>query len=260
MNCEFSAMKQPLVSVIMPAYNCSQHIEHAIRSVMQQIYQNWELLVIDDASTDTTFAIVKRMMELDSRIRGVQNPSNMGVARTRNRGLDLAQGEYVAFLDGDDCWHSEKLTVQLRCMVQASADLSFTSYAIVDENGVPSKAAYMVPENVSFEGLLRENVIGCSTVLISKEIVRKYRFAIDFYHEDYCLWLDILQDGYRAVGCTEVLVDWRFIEMSRSFNKKRSAKNRWRIYRKHLRLSWLKSARVFASYAIRGLKKYNGKP
>ena len=171
----------------------------------------------------------------------------------------MAQGEYIAFLDSDDCWHTEKLTVQLRYVEKAGADLSFTSYAIVDVNGEPTRPIYRVPEIISFEDLLQENVIGCSTVLISKEIVQNYRFVTDFYHEDYCLWLDILKDGYRVVGCSEVLVDWRLIASSRSFNKKRSAKNRWNIYRKHLRLPFGKSAKVFVAYAFCGLKKYYGK-
>ena len=252
-------VRQPIVSVVMPAYNCELYIETAIRSVMQQTYQNWELLVIDDASTDSTFEIVERMMDLDPRIQGIKNPTNMGAAKTRNRGLDMAKGEYVAFLDSDDCWYADKLTVQLRCVEQAGADLSYTSYAIVDGNGLPSRPIYRVPASLSFGELLKENVIGCSTVLISRKIVQNYRFATDFYHEDYCLWLNILQDGYSAVGCPEVLVDWRLIETSRSFNKKRSAKNRWRIYRKHLKLSVFRSAGLFATYACRGIKKYYGK-
>ena len=251
-------MNQPLISIIMPAYNCERFIEIAIRSVIQQTYHNWELLVIDDASTDATFEIVCRMMEGEPRIRGIQNPTNMGVARTRNRGLDLAQGEYVAFLDSDDSWHTDKLTEQLRCMENAGASLCFTSYAIIDEQGVFFRS-YLVPGSICFEDLLKENVIGCSTVLLSREITEKYRFATDFYHEDYCLWLDILKDGYCAIGCAKVLVDWRFVAKSRSFNKKRSARKRWRIYRKHLHLSFFKSAKVFAAYAFRGWKKYYGK-
>ena len=251
-------MAQPLISIIMPAYNCERFIEAAIRSVMMQTYHNWELIVIDDASTDATFDIVCRMMEKEPRIRGIQNPTNMGAARTRNLGLDLALGEYVAFLDSDDSWNANKLTDQLLCMKNASAALCFTSYAIVDENDTFCRS-YNVPKEICFEELLKENVIGCSTVLISKEIVDKYRFVTDFYHEDYCLWLDILKDGYRAVGCDKELVRWRLFTRSRSFNKKRSAMNRWKIYRKHLHLSLFKSTKAFASYAIRGFKKYYGR-
>ena len=251
--------EQPLVSVIMPAYNCERYIEIAIRSVMQQTHQRWELLIIDDGSSDSTCKIAQRMAGQDTRIRWIKNPENMGVAKTRNRGLDLAEGDYVAFLDSDDCWHPDKLSVQLQNMRQKGADLSCTSYAIVNEDGEPTKAAYIVPESIDFEDLLKENVIGCSTVLLSGEVAKKYRFVTDFYHEDYCLWLDIVRDGYTAVGCREVLADWRFIANSRSFNKRKSAMNRWRIYREYLHLSLPKSIGAFLSYAFGGWKKYYGK-
>jgi len=252
-------MTQPLVSIIMPAYNCEQYIEIAIRSVMQQTHESWELLIIDDCSADSTYSIVQSIAQEDSRIRCTRNSTNMGVAKTRNRGLDWAQGDFVAFLDSDDLWHPEKLAVQLCHMINERADLSCTSYAIVDEKGRVSKSAYIVNGDISFRSLLNENTIGCSTVLLSSEIARKFRFVTDFYHEDYCLWLSILQDGYHAVGCSEVLTDWRLIANSRSFNKRKSAMNRWRIYRKHLRLSLPKSIRAFISYAWGGWKKYYGK-
>ena len=94
--------------------------------------------------------------------------------------------------------------------------------------------------------MLKENLIGCSTVMISGDIAKQYRFATDFYHEDYCLWLNILRDGYSAVGCTEPLVDWRLIENSRSFDKRKAAGNRWRIYRDYLGFPLVKSLWLFA--------------
>ncbi len=248
--------KQLMVSVIMPVYNCSAFVEEAVRSVMAQTHENWELLAIDDGSTDNTYAVVQRLAEEDPRVQAIRNPHNMGVARTRNRGLDMAKGDYVAFLDGDDRWHPEKLRLQLQRMQQAGAALCYTSYAIVNAAGNPVRATYVVPPKVTFGSLLCENVIGCSTVMLSREAVSDHRFATDFYHEDYCLWLDIVRDGGAAVGCTAPLTDWRWIQNSRSFNKKKSANNRWRIYRGYLKLSVWHSAAVFVCYAINGIKKY----
>jgi len=246
----------PTVSVIMPVYNCAAYVEEAIRSVMGQTCENWELLVIDDGSKDETFAVAQRLAQEDARVTALKNPENMGVARTRNRGLAEARGEYIAFLDGDDRWHPEKLQEQIRRMQETGAALSYTSYAIVDAAGNPSKAAYIVPAQVTFNGLLRENVIGCSTVMLSRAVAETYRFATDFYHEDYCLWLDILRDGHAAAGCIAPLTDWRLIQNSRSFNKKNSARNRWRIYRGYLKLSVIRSACAFLCYAVNGVKKY----
>lgn len=248
--------KQPMVSVIMPAYNAQRFVEEAIRSVMAQTVTDWELLVLDDGSKDATADIVKKLATEDSRIRFLPNEVNMGVARTRNRGFDLCRGAYIALLDSDDVWHPQKLENQLALAQETGADLVFSSYAIVDIRGKQVRGDYLVPEQIDFSGLLRENVIGCSTVLLSGTVVEKYRFSTDFYHEDYVLWLRLLQDGYRAAGSREVLVSWRLLENSRSFNKRKSAKNRWRIYRNYLKLSLCKSIRCFAAYALHGVKKY----
>ena len=248
----------PLVSVIMPAYNCEPYVEIAVRSVIDQSYPHWELLVLDDGSSDATPAIVEALCREDERIRLIPNPTNMGVAKTRNRGLDLCRGQYVAFLDSDDRWHPDKLAVQMARMQQEGADISYTSYAIVNDAGECCKNDFLVPSRITFDALLRQNVLGCSTVMLSEEVARRYRFATDFYHEDYCLWLDILRDGYVAAGCPEVLTDWRLIVNSRSFDKKKSALNRWRIYRNYLHLSLPRSIRAFAAYALGGVKKYYG--
>lgn len=246
------------ISVIMPAYNAAPYIETAIRSVMGQTFPDWELIVIDDCSRDSTVDIVERLVKEDSRITLLRNEVNMGVSKTRNRGLDLARGSYVALLDSDDVWHPEKLEAQLARLKQTGADVGYCSYAIVNAEGKKAKADYIVPERVTFHELLRENVIGCSTVMLTSAVARNYRFESGFYHEDYVLWLRLLQDGCRICGNTEVLVDWRFIENSRSFDKRKSAKNRWLIYRKCLGLPLLQSAWAFCGYTLAGMKKYFG--
>ena len=251
-------MNVPLVSVIIPVFNGERYIEQAVRSVMNQTYEKWELFVIDDGSSDSTCDIVRRLAQEDSRIQLLCNAENMGAAKTRNRGLELSSGEYAAFIDSDDRWHPEKLMLQLRRLTEEKADLVYTSYAIVDGEGKSCRKDYIVPENISFDELLEENRIGCSTVMLTAELAGKYRFIPDYYHEDYCLWLEILRDGYKAVGCSEVLVDWRYIQNSRSFDKKKSAKNRWRIYREHLKFPVVKSAGLFIKYMIRGIRKYYG--
>lgn len=245
-------MNEPTISVIMPAYNAASFIESAIRSVMRQTYQNWELLVLDDRSTDETASIAEKLASQDSRIRVIRREENSGgAAKVRNQGITLARGEYIAFLDSDDEWLPEKLERQLAAM--GSADFCYTSYAVIDAAGVSCKLDYIVPANVDFESLLRENFIGCSTVLMRRELAG---FNTDFFHEDYVLWLQLIMDGHRGVGCPEVLTRWRYIETSRSFNKVEAAKNRWRIYRGYLHLPLIKSIRAFCSYALAGLRKY----
>lgn len=245
------------VSVIMPAYNAVAYIEEAIRSVMSQTYSKWRLLVLDDGSSDGTAEIVRRLAEQDHRITLFCNEENLGAARTRNRGLDLCGEGYVAFLDSDDRWHPEKLAVQVALAEQTGADIVYTSYAIIDADGRPCRQPYIVPEHTDFNHMLSENVIGCSAVMLSPQTARTYRFPFNFYHEDYCLWLDMLRDGCRAAGSSQVLTEWRLVNGSRSFDKKNGARRRWCIYREHLHLSWIKSAISFIGYAFNGIKKYS---
>lgn len=244
------------VSVIMPAYNAEAYIEAAVRSVMAQTLENWELIIIDDGSRDATVSILEGLAREDTRIRFLKNEQNVGVSKTRNRGMDLAKGSYVAFLDSDDLWHPEKLEKQIARLKQTGADFAYCSYSIVNARGEKVKPDYIVPGEATFREILKENVIGCSTAMLTESVAKKYRFGSNFYHEDYVLWTQLLKDGYRACGNTEVLVDWRFIENSRSYDKRKAALNRWRIYRKHLNLSLGRSILVFSGYLIAGMKKY----
>lgn len=245
-----------LISVIMPAYQAQRYIESAIRSVMAQTVKDWELLVMIDGATDQTAQIAQALAAQDSRIRVICNETNLGAAGSRNRGMDLCRGSYVAFLDSDDLWQPEKLERQLERLQQTGAHFCYTSYAIIDEEGQKVREDYRVPPTRNFEEMLGENVIGCSTVLLCPEIARKYRFTTAFYHEDYALWSQLLRDGYRAVGCEETLSSWRYAAGSRSFQKGSAAKNRWRIYRHYLKLPLHRCIRAFCTYALAGLRKY----
>ena len=246
----------PLVTIIIPTYNAEQHIAETIKSVQNQTFDKWELIVIDDCSNDATCSIVKRIMADDTRISLIKNDTNIGVAETRNRGLDICKGKYIAFLDADDIWYPDKLEQQIELAEKESADIVYSSYDIIDANGSKVKSSYIVPEAVSYEELLKENVIGCSSVVISREIAEKYRFNNEFYHEDYVLWLHILADGGKAVGCSQVLTAWRYILNSRSFNKRSAAKERWFIYRRFCKLSVIKSTVLMCLYAKAAIKKY----
>ena len=246
----------PAVCVIMPAYNAGRFIEEAIRSVMEQTHQNWELLVIDDGSSDDTVQIVQRLCREDSRITLLQNERNMGVAHTRNRGLELCAGRYAALLDSDDVWHPQKLEKQLQLALKTGADVIYCSYGIMDEQGKPRCEDFLVPEKTDFDRTLIQGYISCSTALLSAKIVERYRFDSQYYHEDLALWLQILKDGYEARGAGEVLAQYRVMDGSRAANKLRSAAHRWQIYRKMLGFSLFKSGKLLVQYGLLGLKKY----
>lgn len=242
------------VSIIMPAYNAEQSIGAAIQSVCGQTFSDWELIVVDDASIDKTAEIVQEISAKDKRVLLFIIPHNVGVAAARNHGLSLCTGEYVAFLDSDDIWHKDKLQRQLVALTQTNADLCFTAYNIVRQSGTPV-ITYDVPSTIDYQGLLKENVMGCSTVLLRSSSLGDVRFKTFFFHEDYVLWLEMLRNGCRAVGVQQPLVYYRL--GGRSDNKINAAKERWNIYRKSEHLSLIKSFYYFCIYCKRGLRKYN---
>lgn len=204
--------------------------------------------------------MVEQIQQQEPRVCLLRNEANMGVARTRNRGIALAQGQYIAFLDSDDIWHPKKLELQLQKMEATGSDMSYCSYHIIGVTGQKARADYIVPETARFSDILKENYIQCSAMLIRADVVKNIMFRTDFYHEDYVLGLDILKAGKTAAGCSEILLSWRYIENSRSFNKKKSAKNRWKIYREYLCMPLYKAGYYFLHYCLAGLRKYLRRP
>lgn len=248
--------EQPKVSVIMPAYNCERYISAAIESVLEQSWENFELLVVDDCSRDGTAACVEKYTRRDSRVRLICCGKNQGVAMARNRGIDEAAGEYIAFLDSDDVWVREKLEKQLSIAEETGAEIVYGSYSFIDEAGKRIKRPFVVPEFTDFGRMINRNVIGNSTVLLKADLLAEHRFRSDVHHEDYVLWLELLEIPVKARGCRDVLMHYRQVGDARNRNKLQAARERWKIYRTVLDLSVLRSACAFVCYSVSGVLKY----
>ena len=249
-------MSEPVVSVIMPAHNAARFIAASIESVRAQTLTSWELLIIDDCSTDATSSIARAAAEGDPRIRVLTNEENLGAAASRNRALACAQGAYVALLDSDDLWEPTKLEKQVRCAGQQGAGIVYCSYALIDEFGRRAFSDYLVPEGTTYAAMLEESVIGCSTALVSSELTSRFRFPTNVYHEDYAYWLLLLGSGAKAVGLREVLASYRVRRGSRASNKVLSAIRRYQVYRECLGLSRPTCACLMARYLLNGVRKY----
>lgn len=245
-----------MTSVIIPAYNCVAYLEQSVQSALEQTTSDLEILILDDASTDHTLSLARALAKKDSRIQIVINDTNLGVAATRNRGIEAAKGEYVAFLDADDLWLPDKLERQYQAIEESGAELCYTAYSFIDSNGCPIRKLYNVPLTVDLQALLRENVIGLSSVLVKRKVLRMVRMQGDYLHEDYVFWLELLRTGVRTVGINQPLMQYRISQSNRSGNKKHAAIERWRIYRSYLGLSRIKSLQYFCSYALRGAIKH----
>lgn len=249
-------MSGKLVTVIMPIYNSERFLADAIESVVNQSYSNLEILLIDDCSTDNSSVIAKKYVTRDKRVKYLINDVNQGVAKTRNRGIHEANGEYIALLDSDDIWVENKIELQIRLLEETNSQIAYCSYDFIDENSKNILSPYLVPQTTDFENMLFENVIGCSTVFALRELLEKHMFKSNVYHEDYVLWMECLKEGARAQGIEQVLVHYRKVSGSRSDNKINAAKQRWKIYRENLNLSLTKSMVSFVKYALSGVKKH----
>lgn len=182
-------MNEDLVSIIMPSYNCGDFVERAIRSVQAQTYQNWEIIFIDDCSTDDTIKRVTEMRSQDSRIHLIQNISNMGAAASRNNALKEAKGRWIAFLDSDDLWEPEKLEKQIRFMIENDYAFSYTGYQEIDEDSKETGVFVTGPTHITKRGMYAFCWPGCLTVMYDAEKVGLIQIADIKKNNDYAMWL-----------------------------------------------------------------------
>lgn len=245
-----------LVSIIMPAHNTEQYITQAIESVLAQTWKEWELIIVDDSSSDRTHEIAETYAQKHIQIRVFQNKRNLGPAQTREKGINLAMGLWIAFLDSDDCWEARKLEIQLDVARHQKADFLFTGSSFMDENGNSLSGQLFVPERIGYRQLLKQNVISCSSVLIKKELLFRFPMEAGRFHEDYLLWLRILRDtSIMAVGINKPLLRYRINPSSKSGDKKKSALMTYCVYRA-LGLGRIQAGYYWCWYVWRSLKKY----
>ena len=247
-----------MVSIVMPTYNAVKYIQGAVESVLRQTYTDWELLIVDDGSTDGTEQMIQNLIKMDERVKLVKNRENIGVAETRNRGVELAKGEWIAFLDSDDIWHPNKLQEQLELYQRNGMPFIFTGSGFMDENGKLLNYELSVPQIIGYKELLKQNVISCSSVLIKKELAKKYPMEhSEKMHEDFAVWLSILkQEHIKAAGVNKPLLIYRISEKSKSGNKWKASVMTFRVYR-YIGLSIIPAVYYWLCYVCRSVKKYH---
>ncbi len=248
-------MNDNLVSIITPLYNSEEFVRETIESVLKQSYQNWEMIIVDDSSSDNGPAIVKEYSKLDPRVKLIRLEDNSGPAIARNAAIEESRGRYIAFLDSDDLWKEDKLEKQIEFMQENDIAFSFSSYQKMDEAGT-KEGIIKVPKEVSYSQLLNTNIIGCLTAIYdTKELGKVYMPNIK-KRQDYALWLKILKRDIVAYGFQEPLAYYRVRNNSVSSNKLKAAGYQWRIYREIEELNIVKSLYYFIRYAYYGFRKY----
>lgn len=247
---------EKLVSIIVPVYNIEKYIRETIDCVRKQTYENWELLLVEDCSTDNTVKVIEDyLVKLrDERIRLIRQDANVGAARTRNRGLEEARGRYIAYLDADDLWLPDKLEHQLIFMEKKQAAFSFTSYEFADEEGRGTGKVVKVPETLAYKEALKNTTIFTTTVMFDTDKISKELLTMPVIKsEDTALWWKILRNGYEAYGLDENLVKYRRAGKSLSSNKLEAVRRIWNLYRKAEGMGVMSSAYHFCFWAVRAV-------
>ena len=247
---------KPVISVIMPAYQAAQYLGQAITSVQSQTCKEaWELLIIDDCSTDNTMEVARTYAAADPRIRYLRQRKNRGVAAARNLGIRKAQGMYVAFLDADDWWDADKLSIQMECIRRTKAVLCCTGRELMRHDGSAQGRTIGVPAQITYRMLLRTNVIPCGSVVLRTDVAREFGFVCDQYHEDYILWLRILKKYGTAAGVDVPALKCRLSAKGKSRNKWKSAVMQYGSYR-YLGYGRIQAFYYMVFYTLNGVCKY----
>lgn len=242
-----------LVSIITPVHNSFSHIEDTIQSVLQQTFSDWELILIDDKSSDNGMDILAKYVRQDSRIRLLKNSKNQGAAITRNKGIEASEGRYIAFLDSDDLWEPEKLETQLKFMTENDYAFSFTAYRKFKNEKIIG--IQEVPEKVTHKELLKTCSIGCLTAMYDTEKLGKVYMPNISRRQDFALWLKLLKMVPYAYGLNIPLAKYRVRTDSISGNKFKAAKYQWRVYREFEHLNLIQASYYFIHYSFFGVLK-----
>ena len=251
-------MKMPMVSIIIPVHNAGRFIEDTIRSIMSETYSNWEIILVNDHSTDDSLKRVGYMIEefeekgIGEKIRLIHTPDGeKGAAKTRNAGVKAATGRFIAFLDADDLFEPPKLEMQLKFMKENDAAFSFTGYEFADETGIGIEKIVRVPKKMTYKSALKNTTIFTSTVMFDTKKIDKALIEMpDVPSEDTALWWKILKMGYTAYGLDRPLTLYRRSAGTLSSNKTTAIKRVWNLYRNVEKLSLPYSILCFCFYAI----------
>ncbi|MDD1796033.1 glycosyltransferase [Enterovibrio sp. ZSDZ42] len=243
----------PLVSIVMPSYNSSLTVNESIKSVLSQSYSNFELIICDDNSTDDSKSIISKIE--DDRIRLVDNVFKKGACGARATCMKYANGDYIAFLDSDDLWASNKLEIQIGSMLENDLDFTYSDYAVFIDSINNIERLIFSPEKIQYGDLIRYCDIGCLTVVIRKSSFSCLEY-VDSPKEDYAFWLKIIKQCKVASKVNGTLAYYRRGTTTLSSNKVKEIGKQWYVLRNVENLPFLLSVNCLISYCFNGLRKH----
>ena len=243
------------VSIITPVYNAEEYILETILSVTTQTHRDWEMLLVDDCSTDDSASIIKKFVDKDKRIKYIKLDYPSGSpTKPRNLGISLAKGRYIAFLDSDDIWVEDKLESQLKLFDQNHIALVFSNYEKISEEGLSKNRFIIAPNFVDYHTLLKGNVIACSSCMWDSGLTGKLYFT-NQGHEDFAMWLKILKNGFFGINTKKVHLKYRLRINSLSSNKLKAIVWTYNIFRKNESFCILNSIGYSAITLLKSFKK-----
>ena len=244
-----------LVSIVTPNYNCENYIIETIKSVQSQTYKNWELIIIDDASSDNSIHTIECFIENDTRIQLIKLTQNSGPAVCRNKGIEVSKGKFLTFIDSDDLWLPNFIETSIT-KIKESNGFVFASYHRFDENLEPKYKDFIVPNKVTYSDILKTNSISCLTAFIDINLLGKKYMPEVRYRQDMGLWLKYLKVIPFAIGIEKPLAIYRIRANSHSRNKFNLLKPQWNFYRNVEKLSVFSSIYYIFLWMFYGFKKY----
>ena len=243
-----------LVSIITPCYNSEKFITETYQSIKDQIYINWEWIIVDDASTDESVEIIKSFN--DDRVKLLEQKINNGASEARNKGLNLAKGRYITFIDSDDLWMPNFLEKTISYLTNTKEELVYASYKRVDEDLQPLLTDFIAIDYIDKNRILYNCPIPMLTSVYDTERIGKITFPEAELREDHAMWIDLLQKVKYARAINETLAIYRIRNNSVSRNKLKIALKQYEVYRKYLKMNFFKSSYYTFFWALNGMKKY----
>ena len=245
-----------LVSIVTPTFNSAKYISETIQSVQKQTYQNWEMILVDDCSTDNTINLIKDFITKDKRIQLYQLESNSGPAVARNKGIENVSGKYMTFLDADDIWFEDFIENSIKTIEETKVHFVFSSYKRSDEELNFIYSDFIVPEKVTYTDILKSNSISCLTAFLDIETLGKKSMPLIRKRQDMGLWLQYLKEIPFAYGIQEPKAIYRIRENSLSRKKSNLIKYQWQFYREVEKLNVFQSTYYMLHWMYRGFMKY----
>ena len=231
-----------LVSIILPYFNKKEYIRETIYSLLNQSYQNFEIIVVDDEISEDSMSVLTEIKRIDPRIFILKNLKNLGAGYSRNKAIKFSKGKFLAFCDCDDLWDQNKLTNQLRFMKKLNIDACYTSYDIINDTGkiIGDRIA---KSQLKYNNLLNSCDIGLSTVIIKKKLLDNFEIFFPNLKtkEDYILWLKLAKKGVIFFGLDEKLTKWRKLKNSLSASSIQKIFDGYKVYNAYLNYGVIRS-------------------